>query len=66
MEKTKVKVYQTDATSWYSEVAYYIKEIYEKYGDRLIDWKIASRDGELVVFYVLKDISEPEEKQIKI
>lgn len=66
MEKTKVKVYQTDATPWYCEVAYYIKEIYEKYGDRLIDWKIASRDGELVVFYVLKDISEPEEKQIKI
>lgn len=62
MEKTKVKVYHTNTTPWYTDVEQYIKAIYEKYGDRLIDWKIASRDGDLVVFYVLKDISEPEEK----
>ena len=66
MEKTKVKVYRTDATPWFTDVEYYIKEIYEKYGDRLIDWKIVTMDGDLVVFYVLKDISESEEKQIKI
>lgn len=68
MEKSKVKVYHTKATSWYNDVDYYIKDIYERYGDKLIDWKIGTNhNGEFIIWYVVKNTdSTPDEKQIKI
>ena len=68
MEKNKVNVYHTKATSWYNDVDYYIKGIFEKYSDTLIDWKLATnKNGEFIIWYVVKNTdSAPDEKQIKI
>jgi len=68
MEKNKVKVYHTKATSWYSDVSDYIKDIFEKYSDTLIDWKVAAnKNGEFIIWYVVRDTNgTPDEKQIKI
>jgi hypothetical protein len=45
-----------------------IKDLFKKYGNILIDWKIVSNNvGEFIIWYVLKDDDDtPDEKQIKI
>ena len=62
------KVYHTKPTSWYSDVDCKLKELYQKYGDVLIDWQIVNnKSGEFIIWYVLKDDDDtPDEKQIKI
>lgn len=49
----KVKVYHSEC-DYNFEVKELIEGLYEKYGDRLIDWKITYNEG-YVIFYVLKD-----------
>ena len=68
MKKNSVKVYHTEPTEWYDVVDDNIKDLFEKFGDILIDWKIVTNeDGELIIWYVLKDDDDtPDEKQIKI
>lgn len=68
MKKNSVKVYHTEPTAWYNDLDYNIKNLFEKYGDILIDWKIvANKYGEFIIWYVLKnDDDTPDEKQIKI
>jgi proteasome lid subunit RPN8/RPN11 len=68
MGKSKVKVYHTKPTAWCSDVDNNIKDLFKKYGDILIDWKIAAnKNGEFIIWYVLKDDDDtPDEKQIKI
>ena len=68
MKQNNVKVHHTTPTSWYNDVDCKLKEIYQKYGDILIDWQIVTnKSGELIIWYVLKDTdSVPNEPQIKI
>ena len=68
MKKNSVKVYHTKPTAWYSDVEYDIKDLFEKFGDILIDWKITcNKCGEFIIWYILKDTdSVPNEPKIKI
>ena len=68
MGKSKVKVCRTEPTEWYDVVDDNIEDLFEKFGDILIDWKIVTNeDGELIIWYVLKDDDDtPDVKQIKI
>lgn len=68
MKKNNVKVYHTEPTAWYCDAEYNIKDLFEKFGDILIDWKITSnRHDEFIIWYVLKDDDDtPDEKQIEV
>ena len=64
MKKNSVKVYHTNPKIYYDDVNDTIKDLFEKFGDILIDWKLATNKcGEFIIWYVVRDTNNTSDEK---